>query len=319
MLLPIPDVIPANLYYLSMLLPAGAALASLLLARVPIYVRTAILAVFAVGAIHTARPLYEPDRMPYDLGSLLRSLTQPGDLLATESGGNPNVLYYADRRGWMMENEYNIGRVGDLQRAGARYYANTFLGAITKQPEFFRALDRKYQRLSNDDAPWQVYDLAATPGPLRIAREDTAGVRTANFDDQIQFQESSIRPLKSWPNSFEVVNYWKCLKTLTSDLRISIDVTNAAGETVAEHDHSPQGGLFPTSKWSSGDIIRDRHILVLPPLAAGKYQIRVSWLDPLQKRRLLILNPVTSAQADRASVAEVGVQSSPRDSWFSPN
>jgi hypothetical protein len=319
-LLLIPGVIPANLYYLSMLLPGGAALAAAVLARVPVYIRTAILAAFAVGAIHSALPLYQPDRMPHDLGIMLRTLTEPQDLLATESGGSPTVLYYANRRGWLMEGEYNLERVEHLQHAGARYYADTFLGDATRQPAFFRALDRKYQRLTAEDAPWQIYDLAATPGALSVAPREMPGSRTVNFDDQIQFRGISIRSLQDWPPSFEAVYYWRCLKTPSADLRVFVQITDYAGRTVAQQDHWPQGGLFPTSKWAVGDIIRERYVLVLPgSLAAGKYQIRVGWLDPSRGPRLPILNPTGSDEADRAKVAEVDVGSPPRYGWFSPD
>jgi hypothetical protein len=319
-LLPIPGVIPANLYYLSMLLPGGAALAAAVLARVPLHFRTAILAVFAVGAIHSALPLYEPDRMPHDLGIQLRTLTEPRDLLATESGGSPSVLYYANRRGWLMEGEYNLERVEHLQHAGARYYADTFLGDAARQPAFFRALDRRYQRLTAEDAPWQIYDLAATPGALSIAPREMPGSRTVNFDDQIQFRGISIRSLQDWPPSFEVIYYWRCLKTPSADLRVLVYITNDAGQSVGRQDHWPQGGLFPTSKWAAGDVIRERYVLVLPgSLAAGKYQMRVGWFDPSRGPRLPILNPTASDEADRAKVAEVDVRPAPSYGWLSPN
>jgi hypothetical protein len=316
----IPGVIPDNLYYLSMFLPGGGALAGAVLARVPLYLRTPILAAFAVGAIHSALPLYEPDRMPHDLGILLRTLTQPQDLLAIESGGSPNVLYYANRRGWRMEGEYSLERVEHLQHAGAHYYADTFLNDAKRQPAFFRALDGKYQRLTADDAPWQIYDLAAEPGALRIAPREIPGTRTVNFGDQIQFSGISIRSLQDWPPSFEVVNYWRCLKALSADLRILVHITSQAGMTVAQQDHWPQAGLFRTSRWAVGDIIRDRYVLTLPgALEAGKYQIRVGWFEPSRGPRLPILNPKPSDEADRAKVAEVDVRSSPRYGWFSPD
>jgi len=319
-LLLIPGVIPNNLYYLSMLLPGGAALAAAVLARVPVYLRTPILAVFAVGAIYSALPLYAPDRMPHDLGVLLRALTEPQDLLATESGGNPNVLYYANRRGWLMEGEYNLDRVEHLRRAGAHYYVDTFLNDNRRQPAFFRALDQRYQRLTADDAPWQIYDLAATPGVLSIAPKEIPGTRTVNFDDQIQFRGIAIRLLQDWPPSFEVVNYWRCMKTPSTDLRVLVHITGDGGRIVAQQDHWPQGGLFPTSKWAEGDSMRERYVLTLPgTLAAGKYQIRVGWFDPTQGSRLAILSPTPSDDADRATVAEVDVRSSPRYGWFSPD
>jgi hypothetical protein len=319
-LLLIPGVIPNNLYYLSMLLPGGAALAAAVLARVPIYLRTPILAAFAVGAIYSALPMYEPDRMPHDLGILLRTLTEPQDLLATESGGSPSVLYYANRRGWLMEGEYNLDRVEHLQHAGAHYYVDTFLNDASRQPAFFRALDRRYQRLTADDAPWQIYDLTAPPGALSIAPRETPGARTVNFDDQIQFRGISIRSLQDWPPSFEVVNYWKCLKTPSAELRVFVHITNYSGRTVAQQDHWPEGGLFPTLIWAAGDIIRDRYVLTVPgTLAAGKYQVRVGWFDPSRGPRLPILNPTPSDEADSAKVAEIDVRSPPRYGWFSPD
>src|SRR5205807_947236 len=75
-----PGVLPNNHYYLSLLLPGGAALAGLALARLanhkannrrayPILVL--FLAAFTAGAIYNLRPLYHPDRAPHDLGLLL--------------------------------------------------------------------------------------------------------------------------------------------------------------------------------------------------------------------------------------------------------
>jgi hypothetical protein len=86
-----------------------------------------ILAAFFAGAIYSARPLYDADRAPYQLGVLLNHLTEPGDLLITECGGSPNVLYAADRRGWLMFREYSEERLEHLRQAGARYYADAFL------------------------------------------------------------------------------------------------------------------------------------------------------------------------------------------------
>lgn len=97
-----------------------------------------------------------------------------------------------------------------------------------------------------------------------------------------------------------------------------VQITNSAGRTIAQQDHWPQAGRFPTSKWTTGDIIRERYVLVLPgSLAAGKYQVRVGWFDPSRGLCLPILNPTASDEADRATVAEVEVRSPPAYGWFS--
>ena len=69
-----PNLLPANHYYLAILLPAGAALAGMALAaltpnRKAYPLLAVVLIVFAAGAIYSALPLYEPDRLPYDPGT----------------------------------------------------------------------------------------------------------------------------------------------------------------------------------------------------------------------------------------------------------
>jgi hypothetical protein len=319
-LLPIPGVIPENLYYLAMLLPGGSALAGVALSRIRGHFSAIVMVVFAAGAIYSAIPLYQPDRMPYDLGILLKSLTIPADLLATETGGSPNVLYYADRRGWLLNGAYDVERVQHLRHAGARYYVDTFLGDFARHRQFFQIMDTRFQRLTGDDAPWQIYDLGGTPGPVRFATDDTRSSQIMTLGEQIQFRGASLRPLIGWPGCFEVINYWQCLKPLATDLQVSVHITDSARQIVAQLEHRPQGRWFPTSKWTAGDLVRDRYVLVLPgSLPGGKYQIWVGWFDPLRRQHLSILDPTASDKADRAKIAEIDARQPPRYGWFSPD
>jgi hypothetical protein len=85
----IPDSLPEKHYYLSLLLPGGAALTGLALADLAHRRRSppavaAILILFTAGAIYSAAPLYQHDRWPRDLGSLLKRLTVREDLIVTE-------------------------------------------------------------------------------------------------------------------------------------------------------------------------------------------------------------------------------------------
>ena len=303
MVLLIPTVVSANLYYLTLLLPGGAALAGLAIARLPLAGRATAVAIFAAGAIYSALPLYRPDRLPYDLGMLMNSLTRPGDLLVTETGGSPNMLYYADRRGWMLEREYNLARVEQLKQMGARYYADAFAGDAAAQRDFFRAMDNRFTRLTDADAPWQIYDLAATPP------SDVTGPRTVNFGGQIQLRGVGIRPLLGWPDSFEVIYQWNCLQTPTAKLRVFVHITSEDGETRAQQDHWPQHGACSATP--------ERYVLTLPPtLAAGKYQIRVGWFDPATGARLSIIGPSAADRDDRALAGEIEIPPRLKGGWF---
>ena len=174
MLMLTPEVLPENHYYLCLLLPGGAGAAGLALARLAPG-RTAypllavVLLLFTAGAIQSVLPLYLEDRWPWDVGVLLQRLTAPGDLIVTESGGSPNVLYYADRRGWMLNRQYDLARIEQLVRYGANYYADVFPGDVREQREFFQAMDARFERLTPQDGslPWPIYRLARRLGPPR--------------------------------------------------------------------------------------------------------------------------------------------------------
>jgi hypothetical protein len=159
-----PTLLPANHYYLTVLLPAGAALAGMALAKLPPAGIAIVLTIFAADAIRCALPLYEPDRLPYQMGIEIKRLSAPTDLIVTETGGSPNVLYYADRRGWMLAGIYDPAVIDKLHAAGARYYADVFHADVDAHPDFFRDLDARFQRVSAPDASWRIYDLAHPVG-----------------------------------------------------------------------------------------------------------------------------------------------------------
>jgi hypothetical protein len=154
-----PGVLPANHYYLTILLPAGAALAGLALVKLRPPLAAIALILFTVDAIRCALPLYQPDRLPYQMGRELDRISQSGDLIVTETGGSPNVLYYSGRRGWMLAGVYDARRIEKLRDSGARYYADVFQADVHLHPEFFQELDARFKRVSEDEAPWRIYEL----------------------------------------------------------------------------------------------------------------------------------------------------------------
>jgi hypothetical protein len=179
-------------------------------------------------------------------------------------------------------------------------------------------MDAKFARLTAPDAPWQIYDLAAQPGPLHTPDGNMPVQRGVNFGDQIQFRGVFLRPLMGWPDSFEAIYYWQCSKTPPIDLRVFVHITNEAGGTVAQQDHDPQGGAFPASKWKAGDMVRERYVLTLPgSLAPGKYHVRVGWFDPAGGLRLPVLNPGTADKDGSAQVADIDIPPAPVPGWFS--
>ena len=306
----VPELLPSNHYYLAVLLPGAAALAGLALGTASRWgypVLMVVLAALAIGSVRCAIPLYADDRAPYDLGVLLGSLGSEDDLLVTETGGSPNVLYYAGMRGWMLSGIYDPAVVRKLADSGGRYYANVF-DSVTEGRVFFTQMDQLFRRLTGDGAPWRIYDLTRSSSislgnPKHSARKMIPSV---NFGDQIEFRGASLRRLLHKPAAFELMFQWRSFRNLKTGWHGFLHVIGSDGRTVYQQDHWPLGVHVPTNQWKPGEIIREQYILVLPEaLPAGKYQLRLGWYDPLRQSRLPILDPVASDGQERATVAEV--------------
>lgn len=303
-----PDVLPANHYYLCILLPGCGALAGLALTECvadrKFYVPVVLAVVFfTAGAIRAALPLYVADRWPYNVGVLLNRLTNPEDLIVTETGGNPNVLYYADRRGWMRDRNYDPAFIDQALQRGARYYADVFVSDPDEHAEFFRGLDNKFRRLTpaGRSWPWPIYQLVPPPGLVDEHLLLDSG--RARFGDQIELRGFAIREILSWPASFEILYQWRCLKQDAADLRVVVHLKNSAGQIAYQLDHRPR---CPTSKWKEGDVVRERSVLVLPETTPeGKYELLLGSHDSF-------------TQDGRVKVAAVTVKAPPKYRWLWP-
>lgn len=318
----IPDILPENHYYLSLLLPGAAALAGMAIARVVRFragwlIVSALMAIFAFDCARAVLPFYAADRAPRDLGLLLNRFSAPDDVLITESGGSPAILYFADRRGWILDRSYNPLLLQSLEGKGARYYADVFQSDLQEHANFFQLLNVQFDRLTAETTPWigQIYDLRRDDDGTK----DMLGAEAKfliDFGDQIELREFTLHRLLEWPPAFEVTCYWKCLKPVTN-LRIFVHITNAAGETAAQWDHWPSGGKRPVSGWSPGDIIRERYVAGLPgALPGGKYQVWIGWFDPASGLRLPVVRSATATQDNRANVGEISVRFPRQDGWL---
>ena len=315
MLFFVPEVLPANRYYLTVLLPGAAALTGLALGSLstratPILL--GILLIFAVGAVRCAIPLYGDDRAPYDLGVLLRHLSAKRELLITETGGSPNVLYYADRRGWMVSGLYSPEMADRLARLGARYYANAF-GMVPEGQAFFRRMEQLSERLTSDDSPWTLYDLQPA---ARFSETEVQTSPPVNFADRIEFHGLTLRRLLHKPSVFEVIFRWQGLTTAKQDVNGFIHVVDSTGRTVYQQGHWPPGRRL-SIEGKPGETFQGRYVLALPEsLAAGKYQLRIGWYDPARQARLPIMTAGASDGEDRATVAKVEAYGPRVFHWF---
>ena len=161
----VPVLLRGNYYYLSALLPAGAALGGIRLAEMVrasrncLAILALVLSLFGISALTSAAPMYELNLFPWQLGIRLREITSPTDLIVTENGGSPGILYYADRRGWFLENNFDADLITRLRDRGAAWYADSNPRDAADQPVFVASMDQRFRRVHPGPRDWLVYRL----------------------------------------------------------------------------------------------------------------------------------------------------------------
>lgn len=86
-----------------------------------------------------------------------------------------------------------------------------------------------------------------------------------------------MNPAQSKPGDTVTVDlYWQPVQPISVTLTSFVHLLAPDGETkVAQSDHQPGGVFYPTTHWSPGDLLLDRHTLIIPPTApTGPYRLR---------------------------------------------
>ena len=95
---------------------------------------------------------------------------------------------------------------------------------------------------------------------------------TINFDNKIELAGWALDPPKPKAGSpLTITMYWKVLKPLTGNWKVFVHI-DAAGVRI-HGDHDPVEGLYPTTNWAVGDLVRDVHYIssVKSTATPGRY------------------------------------------------
>ncbi len=80
--------------------------------------------------------------------------------------------------------------------------------------------------------------------------------------------------------------YWQAVAQIDTDYTVFAHIRNQNGETVAQKDAPPTSGLYPTSLWDEGEIIKDKISIPVDQLSSGQYQPVVGLYNPVTFERL---------------------------------
>jgi hypothetical protein len=96
----------------------------------------------------------------------------------------------------------------------------------------------------------------------------------ANFDNKVELRGyDAVRE----GSNLAVTLSWQALAAMPVDYTVFVHLLGPDGQTVAQHDGQPFWEVaLPTSTWQPGELLQDKHTLVLPPdLPAGEYHLEM--------------------------------------------
>jgi 4-amino-4-deoxy-L-arabinose transferase-like glycosyltransferase len=80
--------------------------------------------------------------------------------------------------------------------------------------------------------------------------------------------------------TLRVALYWGALANVDADYVVSLELEDGEGHVRAKQTERPANGTYPTTRWQTGDVLRDWHDVSVPPdTAEGEYQLSVTVLD----------------------------------------
>ncbi|MGQ9792681.1 MAG: glycosyltransferase family 39 protein [Anaerolineae bacterium] len=101
--------------------------------------------------------------------------------------------------------------------------------------------------------------------------------------------------------------YWQAMDAVSLPYKVFVHLVDVpAARTVVQADDLPACGTRPTARWRIGEIVPDRHVLVLPDdLAIGTYILRVGLYEPQTQQRLDLLDVAGNPQGTAIDVTTI--------------
>jgi hypothetical protein len=144
---------------------------------------------------------------------------------------------------------------------------------------FLSELDRNY-RHARTVGKFELYE----PDPLQHERRVEFGEDLALVGWSLH-APPDLKP----GDTLELTVVWQAQRPMTTGYTAFAHMVDESGKGWTGDDHQPYDGIYPTSAWGAGEMVRDTFTLMVPAGASpGLYDIEVGWYDPSTQQRLRV-------------------------------
>lgn len=194
-----------------------------------------------------------------------------------QRGNYPSTLWTA---GQTFTDEYDIlleKPCAQLPALG-RVDISVFRVEAGKNDGELRIIDR----LSAQDAAGAAvtpvlgrFKIEAPPEPYPIHWQEPR----ARFDGAIGLRDVTAPARATAGQPLEVAINFDVLRRLDRSATVFVHALDAAGALVAQDDHAPFGGAYPSNLWDPGECVRERFSLNMPATFSGTVTLYTGWYD----------------------------------------
>jgi hypothetical protein len=185
----------------------------------------------------------------------------------------------------LWDQSWELGMLRDRQfplvilEAGTRENPDRY-HRFTRQ--FLSELDRNYA-LTESIGRYRLY----RPAPLHRELSAAFGQEVTLAGYRLDATGGAELPALTPGADLAVSLLWQAQRPMTTSYTVFVHFVDAQGRRLAQDDAIPFGGIYPTTRWAAGELVRDVHTLRLPAdLAPGRYLLRVGLYRSGDQRRL---------------------------------
>ncbi len=143
--------------------------------------------------------------------------------------------------------------------------------------EFVSALDRYYAHTQTIG----TYEIYTPAPPLTLQR--------AEFGDAMALVGWRASPDQPQPGAMQISIVWQAERAMAQHFKSFVQLVRADGSKVAQDDHEPRHGDYPTTRWAPNEMVRESYTLsVRNALSPGKYVLLAGWYDADTGDRLAV-------------------------------
>lgn len=240
------------------------------------------------------------DETSVQMARVLQIVTPPDSRVVCD---DPIIAFQAGRKSvnWLCDTSHKriqAGFLSDQEAIAATEVASPSAivlssGRLSMLSEFTQWVFQRYE-------PFQIYHGGRR---IMVPSAEAALQRylpQVSWEGKLGLEDYKLEPTTVHPGeTISLILRWRALQPMSEDYVVFVHLIDALDSRWAQVDRQPTDGIYPTSRWATGEIIEDRYEVPVPNnTPPGRYQFRIGLYTWPAVERLRVVDAEGNALDD---------------------